>query len=120
MLKNFKRRLILTTAAVLLTPTIVSAQALEAWPDKPVKLIVPFAPGGFTDVVARILGQRLSTAMGQQFVIENKSQLAKQSVRTKFQADTNNVLLDRKDIKSTCKTKHCNDKARRVTKTFIA
>ena len=45
----------------------------QASPNKPIKLIVPFAPGGFTDVVARILGQKLSTSMGQQFVIENKA-----------------------------------------------
>ncbi len=45
----------------------------QAYPNKPVRLIVPFAPGGFTDVVARILGQRLSAVMGQQFVIENKA-----------------------------------------------
>ena len=45
----------------------------QAYPTKPVRLIVPFAPGGFTDVVARILGQKLSLAMGQQFVVENKA-----------------------------------------------
>jgi tripartite-type tricarboxylate transporter receptor subunit TctC len=45
----------------------------QGYPNKPVRLIVPFAPGGFTDVVARILGQKLSVAMGQQFVIENKA-----------------------------------------------
>ena len=45
----------------------------QGYPNKPVKLIVPFAPGGFTDVVARILGQKLSLAMGQQFVVENKA-----------------------------------------------
>lgn len=50
----------------------VSAGFAQTYPSKPVKLIVPFAPGGFTDVVARILGQKLSTAMEQQFVIENK------------------------------------------------
>ena len=44
----------------------------QAYPTKPVKLIVPFAPGGFTDVVARILGQKLSLAFGQQFIVENK------------------------------------------------
>ncbi len=44
----------------------------QTYPSKPIKLIVPFAPGGFTDVVARILGQKLSLSMGQQFVIENK------------------------------------------------
>lgn len=48
------------------------AQA-SAYPSKPVRLIVPFAPGGFTDVVARILGQKLSATMGQQFVVENKA-----------------------------------------------
>jgi tripartite-type tricarboxylate transporter receptor subunit TctC len=57
----------LATAA-LFSPIAVYAQ----YPDRPVKLIVPFGPGGFTDVVARILGQKLSVAMGQQFVIENK------------------------------------------------
>ncbi|MDP3797115.1 MAG: tripartite tricarboxylate transporter substrate binding protein [Polaromonas sp.] len=51
----------------------LSAGWAQTYPTKPVKLIVPFAPGGFTDVVARILGLRLSTAMGQQFVIENKA-----------------------------------------------
>lgn len=45
----------------------------QTYPSKPIKLIVPFAPGGFTDVVARILGQKLSLSMGQQFVIENKA-----------------------------------------------
>ncbi len=49
------------------------AGAAQGYPNKPVKLIVPFAPGGFTDVVARILGQKLSQAMGQQFVVENKA-----------------------------------------------
>ncbi len=56
----------------LLTLAMGAAFA-QAYPNKPVKLIVPFAPGGFTDVVARILGQKLSVAMGQQFVIENKA-----------------------------------------------
>ena len=51
----------------------VSAALAQSYPTKPVKLIVPFAPGGFTDVVARIVGQKLSASMGQQFVIENKA-----------------------------------------------
>ena len=45
--------------------TTFSAPALaQAYPAKPVRLVVPFAPGGFTDVVARIVGQRLSVSMG--------------------------------------------------------
>jgi len=59
-------------AGSLLTLAIGNAFA-QAYPNKPIKLIVPFAPGGFTDVVARILGQKLSVSLGQQFVIENKA-----------------------------------------------
>ena len=62
-----------TILAAALCAVSLSAAHAQSYPNKPVKLIVPFAPGGFTDVVARILGQRLSTAMGQQFVIENKA-----------------------------------------------
>jgi tripartite-type tricarboxylate transporter receptor subunit TctC len=51
----------------------IAQTAPSSYPNRPVKLIVPFAPGGFTDVVARILGQKLSASMGQQFVIENKA-----------------------------------------------
>jgi tripartite-type tricarboxylate transporter receptor subunit TctC len=45
---------------------------VNAYPNKPVKIVVPFGPGGFTDVTARILGQKLTLALGQSFVIENK------------------------------------------------
>ena len=60
-------------AAGLLVAGLAPALAQTGYPNTPVKLIVPFAPGGFTDVVARILGQKLSIAMGQQFIIENKA-----------------------------------------------
>ena len=62
-------RSFLTGSLLVLSASAVWAQAC---PNKPVKLIVPFAPGGFTDVVARILGQKLSATMGQQFIVENK------------------------------------------------
>lgn len=61
-----------TLLGALLSLAMGTAWA-QGYPNKPVKLIVPFAPGGFTDVVARILGQKLSVAMGQQFVVENKA-----------------------------------------------
>jgi tripartite-type tricarboxylate transporter receptor subunit TctC len=59
-------------AAALAFGAAPFALAQSAYPNKPVRLIVPFGPGGFTDVVARLLGQKLSAALGQQFIVENK------------------------------------------------
>jgi len=61
-----------TFCAALVLALSGSAVLAQAYPSKPVKIIVPFGPGGYTDVVARILGQKLTVAMGQPFIIENK------------------------------------------------
>jgi tripartite-type tricarboxylate transporter receptor subunit TctC len=58
-------------ASCALAPLVGPARA-DTWPSRPVRLIVPFAPGGSTDVVARITADRLSAIWGQQLVIENK------------------------------------------------
>ncbi|HTR86606.1 MAG TPA: tripartite tricarboxylate transporter substrate binding protein [Reyranella sp.] len=62
-----RRTLLGLTVAALVAP----ARA-ETWPDKPVKIVVPFGPGGPADVYARILGQALTESLGQQFIIDNK------------------------------------------------
>src|ERR1700754_1725228 len=57
-------------AAALLVAT--GAALAQTWPQRPVKVIVPFAAGGNIDVMGRIAAQRLSEGLGQQFVIENR------------------------------------------------
>ena len=47
--------------------------AAQEWPAKPVRLISPYPPGGGTDLVSRILQPKLSEALGQQFIVENKT-----------------------------------------------
>src|SRR3954462_12302058 len=56
---------------VALVPAMHAGAA--QWPERPVRVVVPFAPGGATDVVARLVGPRLSDEFGQQFVIDNRA-----------------------------------------------
>jgi tripartite-type tricarboxylate transporter receptor subunit TctC len=51
---------------------VSAASAQDKYPSKPVKILVPYAPGGATDIVSRILGEQLRTILGQSFVTENK------------------------------------------------
>src|SRR4029079_8762918 len=65
------RKLLLTIAAAALVTTSAQAAGPGGYPNKPVKVVVPFAPAGPTDVMARLIAQKLSEALGQQFYVEN-------------------------------------------------
>jgi tripartite-type tricarboxylate transporter receptor subunit TctC len=69
-----RRRLIAASAAAVLAPGVMARAQTSAdgWPARPVRLVVPFPPGGGTDNVGRILNTRLSEIWGQQVVIENR------------------------------------------------
>jgi tripartite-type tricarboxylate transporter receptor subunit TctC len=66
-------RLLIRLAAVVALVCAGAAGALaQAWPGKPIRVIVSYAPGGVTDVVARLVAQPLSEALGQSIIVENK------------------------------------------------
>lgn len=76
---NFFRRSVLTCALAAVLPAALSlnAQAADkadsAWPSRPIRLVVSYPAGGVSDVVARALGEKLTAALGQSVVIENKA-----------------------------------------------
>jgi tripartite-type tricarboxylate transporter receptor subunit TctC len=67
-------RLIAAAACAVLAVAGVSteARAQADYPNKPIRILVPFAPGGFVDVAARLVGQKLSEKWGQQVIVENR------------------------------------------------
>lgn len=64
---------VLLAAAMLAAQFALPAQAVGTWPTKPIRLIVPFPPGGAVDAIGRIVGQRLGENLGQNVVIDNRS-----------------------------------------------
>jgi tripartite-type tricarboxylate transporter receptor subunit TctC len=70
---TFQRRQFLHLAAGAAALPVVSRIAdAQTYPSRPVRVIVPYPPGGGTDIIARLMGQWLSERLGQQFIIENR------------------------------------------------
>jgi tripartite-type tricarboxylate transporter receptor subunit TctC len=67
------RRSILAASAVAMACVSTGAWAQSGWPNKPVKIVVPFAAGGTTDILARAMAPELSKAFGQQFIVDNRA-----------------------------------------------
>ena len=73
-MKNMRRRALLAgvTAATVWAPAILRAQNVGDWPKGPIKIVVPFPPGGSTDPVARIIQAKLTEQTGWNVIVENK------------------------------------------------
>lgn len=72
-MKSTRRSFIAASAGALATPAIVtSASAQAVWPSKPLRIVVPYLPGGQTDGIARSFGDFLSRKLGQPVIVDNK------------------------------------------------
>jgi len=72
-MKLRRRQFLQLAGAAIVAPASSPVAGAQAYPARPVRLLVGFAPGGVTDIMARLMGQWLSDRLGQQFFVENRT-----------------------------------------------
>src|SRR5262249_7800433 len=72
MIRSEEDKNMLRFVGALLIAAVLPAAAQEAYPSRPVRVLVPYAPGGATDIIARIVAAKLTESLGQSFVVENR------------------------------------------------
>ena len=68
-----RRHLLTTAAAAVAAPALATGAHAQAFPSKPIRILIPFAPGGTSDILARLLQPHLQAALGQSVVVENRT-----------------------------------------------
>ena len=66
------KRIFRVLGACALVAACTTGAEAQNWPNRPIRMVVPYTPGGYTDIMARLVSQKMSEALGQPFVIENK------------------------------------------------
>ena len=74
------RSLLLTAAGLLVAMTTLAA-AQSDYPNKPIRMIIPFPPGGSNDVVGRVIAQHLGEVLGRQVYVDNRGEVARLPAR---------------------------------------
>ena len=72
-LRKARRKFLVTGLSICALACVMNVQAQSTWPMRPVKIVVPFAPGGTTDILARAIAPELSKAFGQPFTVDNRA-----------------------------------------------